>query len=110
MCYYICKYNYLLLKLSFKGAKLKKEKELKDLISSSIVELYLMHNPGEQKYRQSLLTDISKRVANYNGRLLFKNLLNYYRSRLVKGKVESTMIDNVLFLIDLYEKLIRGER
>ncbi len=110
MCYYVCKYNYLLLKLSFKGVKLKKEKELKDLISSSIVELYLMHNPGKQKHRQSLLTDISKRIGNYKGRYQIKNLLQYYKLRLVNGKTESMLIDNVLFLIDLYEKLIRGER
>lgn len=100
----------MLLKLSFKGVKLKKEKELKDLISSSIVELYLMHNPGDQKQRQSLLTDISKRIGNYKGRLQIKTILRNYKMNLVKGVAESTLIDNTLFLIDLYEKLIWGER
>lgn len=89
---------------------MKKEKELKDLISSSIVELYLMHNPGGCRYKQSLIVDIYRRIGNSKGRLQIKTILRNYKMNLVKGVAESTLIDNTLFLIDLYEKLIWGER
>ncbi len=82
---------------------MKKEKEFKELIAENFVKLFIAHNLNETFDFEFLKSRIVQRLSNKKGRKEIKTILRSYYSRPIDYKSERTLIENLLFLIKLYE-------
>lgn len=79
----------------------KSLKELKEIIADNFVKLFCSHNPNEKLSVSYLKKQVSFRLGDVKGREQIVSILKKYYYTAVNGKEEQSLIEHLLFLINL---------
>ena len=85
----------------------KTKTQLKELIVTSFVDIFLLHNPSYNSkfFLKKLKYEVRQRLNLKSGIKQLVVILEEYSKNPVNGKDELKNISNLLFFIDLYKEM-----